>query len=302
MQMRRSLIVIGIPVLAAVLLTTATLVHRQWAYSRTGIAERSFTQPAVSQSQRVTPDGLEFERTLVRDVPFSATQITETTEDLADGNTAIKTSTSMIYRDSKGRTRRDLFSPQPSSAAGNASPTTSIINDPTLGFSYRLDHRASVVRRAVFVIPRNDTRNSSSNSGRQEAAGRGQVLPMPNASGGESGLRVGTGENLPGMKTEALGTRDVEGASAEGTRISMTVPKDTSDNEQPLEIVMERWYSPVLHTVVLVKRNDPRRGATTYRLTGIKREDPAATLFMVPRDYRIYDELGREISADRRAQ
>lgn len=255
-----------------------------------------------SHNRSVTPDGLEFERTLVRDAPFFATQIIETTEDLADGNTAIKTSTSMIYRDSKGRTRRDLFLPQPGSAAGKASPTTSIINDPILGFSYRLDHRSNLARRAVFVIPRNDTRDSSSNSGRQEAAPGGRVLPMPNASGGESGLRAGAGENLPGMKTEELGTRDVEGVMAEGTRISMTVPQGTIDNHQPLEIVMERWYSPTLHTVVLVKRNDPRRGATTYRLTGIKREDPAAALFMVPRDYRIYDELGREISADRRAQ
>jgi hypothetical protein len=295
--------------LAVLLLTTVMLVQRQLAQQKRSDAEnasvanaRAVPQSSRTQSRRVTSDGLEFERTLARDVPFSATQIIETTESLADGNTAVKTSTSMIYRDRQGRTRRDSFSGELSSAAGNASPTMSIINDPILGFSYILDHRASLVRRAVFVIPRSDTRDSSSNSRRQEAAARGQVLPMPGASDAESGLRVGMEENSPGAKTEALGTRDIEGVLAEGTRISMTVPRGTIGNEQPVEIVMERWYSPTLQTVVLVKRNDPRRGGTTYRLTGIKREDPAAALFMVPRNYRIYDELGREISADRRAQ
>jgi hypothetical protein len=37
--------------------------------------------------------------------------------------------------------------------------------------------------------------------------------------------------------------------------------------------------------VVSSRYLDPRRGETTYRLTGLKRGEPDATLFQVPADY-----------------
>jgi len=61
-----------------------------------------------------------------------------------------------------------------------------------------------------------------------------------------------------------------------------------------------RGYSPSLQTVVLVKRSDPRSGTITYRLTNIRRDDPSAILFTVPLDYKMLDQLGREILRDRR--
>lgn len=90
-------------------------------------------------------------------------------------------------------------------------------------------------------------------------------------------------------KTESLGTQNVEGVQAEGTRTVTTIPAGQIGNERAIEIVSERWYSPELQTVVMSKRNDPLVGETTYRLTNINRNEPSRTLFEVPADYKIAD-------------
>jgi hypothetical protein len=51
--------------------------------------------------------------------------------------------------------------------------------------------------------------------------------------------------------------------------------------------VVETWYSPELQEVVFTRRNDPRTGENTYRLTDIKRGEPPVSLFEIPPDYRV---------------
>jgi hypothetical protein len=51
----------------------------------------------------------------------------------------------------------------------------------------------------------------------------------------------------------------------------------------------ESWYSPELQVTVMSKHSDPRAGENVYRLTAIKREEPAAALFAPPPDYTIRD-------------
>jgi hypothetical protein len=88
-------------------------------------------------------------------------------------------------------------------------------------------------------------------------------------------------------ETEPLGKRNIEGIEAEGTRSILTIPAGQIGNEQPIQIVSERWYSPELETVILSKHSDPRFAETTYRLTGISRSEPAKSLFEVPSDYTV---------------
>jgi hypothetical protein len=54
-----------------------------------------------------------------------------------------------------------------------------------------------------------------------------------------------------------------------------------------LEITQERWYSPELRTVVLMRHNDPRFGETSFRLTNINRNEPDAALFRIPANYKV---------------
>jgi hypothetical protein len=86
-----------------------------------------------------------------------------------------------------------------------------------------------------------------------------------------------------------LGTRTIEGVTAQGTRTTRTIPAGEVGNEQPLVITSETWYSPDLKVLVLSKAEDPRIGVTTYRLTNISRAEPAASLFEVPAEYTVTD-------------
>lgn len=88
-------------------------------------------------------------------------------------------------------------------------------------------------------------------------------------------------------RKESLGKQTIEGIEAEGTRYITTIAAGEVGNEQPISIVSESWYSPELQTVVMSKHSDPRVGENTYRLTNIKRTEPAHSLFELPADYTV---------------
>ena len=91
-------------------------------------------------------------------------------------------------------------------------------------------------------------------------------------------------------RTEELGTQNIEGVDAEGTRTITTIPAGAIGNERPIEITYEKWYSKELQIVVMSKHNDPRFGEQTYRLTNIVRSEPDPSLFSLPHGYRLITE------------
>lgn len=93
--------------------------------------------------------------------------------------------------------------------------------------------------------------------------------------------------NSDRVKREELGKQIMEGVEVEGTRTTITIPAGEIDNELPIAIVSERWYSPELQVVVMSKNSDPRTGVSTYRLTNINRAEPDASLFQAPADYTL---------------
>lgn len=103
----------------------------------------------------------------------------------------------------------------------------------------------------------------------------------------------GNGSSVVGYnpgKTESLGTRDFEGVAAEGSRTVTTIPAGAIGNENPIEIVYERWYSKELQLTVYSRHTDPRFGEQIYRLTNISRNEPDRSLFAPPADYKIVSE------------
>jgi hypothetical protein len=87
----------------------------------------------------------------------------------------------------------------------------------------------------------------------------------------------------------SLGTQEIEGIQAQGTRTTETIPAGKIGNEKPIVITTERWYSPDLQVDVLVKHNDPRMGEVVYQLTNVSREEPDPSLFQVPADYTVQE-------------
>src|SRR5690349_4301808 len=60
---------------------------------------------------------------VVKNAPYSAEAVTETTQTLADGNRIAHKTTATTYRDSEGRTRRDMTLPAIGPMAGSDVPS-----------------------------------------------------------------------------------------------------------------------------------------------------------------------------------
>jgi hypothetical protein len=238
---------------------------------RPGPDSRRPAPPPGDQSFRFLSMDMRAGGKTVKSAPFSATAETEFVQRLGNGSTITRKSSALLYRDSEGRTRRDqTLSHVGPFATGDDTPQIVFINDPVAGVNYLLDPRQRTVRKMPS---------------------RGG--PPPDRS--ESRAPMGKPSNAPSnseAQTEALGKQIIEGVEAEGTRSTITIPVGKIGNDQPLEIVSERWYSPVLQEVILSKHSDPRYGINTYRLKNINRTEPSASLFQPPADYTQKEERG----------
>lgn len=256
---------------------------------------------------------------VVKGAPYSAESVTETVQTLVDGNRIVSKNTASVYRDSEGRMRRDqtLGAVGPFAAAGDP-PQTFFINDPVAGVNYILDPRSRIARK--LALPRWDVEQ-------KERAVRVRVITDPakkseakiltedyvgaTPSAGVRVRRPGPPEAVftapmppppsegfgvtefyrhpsnSDSKTETLAKQVIEGVEAEGKRTTVTIAAGQIGNEQPIQIISERWYSPELQTVVMTRHSDPRSGETTFKLTNINRGEPARSLFEVPADYTV---------------
>ena len=88
---------------------------------------------------------------------------------------------------------------------------------------------------------------------------------------------------------QSLGTRQIEGVDAVGTKRVEVIPAGRIGNDRPIEIVDERWESPALKVLVQSRHSDPRTGVVEYRLANISRAEPSHDLFLVPSDYTIVE-------------
>ncbi|HYB93995.1 MAG TPA: hypothetical protein VEC39_03415 [Vicinamibacterales bacterium] len=187
--------------------------------------------------------------------PFSADTVTTTTRVLADGNRLEERTEGSLMRDAQGNLRR--VQTIGGLAGANAPVQIVTITLPQERVQLRLDETRKIAFR--LQLP--------------------PSLPPP----AESGRRGET-------RTEALPPISVDGVRAEGSRTVTTLPAGSVGNEQPIEIVNERWYAPDLQVVVQTRRVDPRFGEVMYRLTNINRGDPPKHLFEVPPDFTIEEQ------------
>jgi hypothetical protein len=229
----------------------------------------------------------------VKNAPYRADQITETTQTLGDGTRIHNERQVTIYRDSQGRVRREL-------------PEEISIMDPNSGAGYMLNTKDMTYRKMTVSV--------SGNSG-----GRGLVTVQTgaavfarrptSATGGGRG-----GEDMPVVFTqsmtdgpaiasvtvdsqtvtttpnkESLGTQTMEGVKAQGERRTSTIEAGAIGNDRPIQIVSERWYSPDLQVEVMTRRSDPRTGEEITRLININRAEPDPSLFQVPAGYQLVE-------------
>jgi hypothetical protein len=208
---------------------------------------------------------------VVTGAPFSATSTSTTNQTLQDGKTTInRTVQGAIYRDSQGRSRREVTftGVGPLAATGGTHKMVAIF-DPVAGVHYMLNPDKKV---AYKMTP---------------PAGAGGNSDKAQAFEQKMQARQAQEEASGALKVDSLGTQNINGVNATGTRTTRTIAAGEIGNSAPIQIVSERWYSPDLQTVVQSTRTDPRFGTTTFSLTNIQTTPPAATLFTLPADYTV---------------
>ena len=225
---------------------------------------------------------------VVTGAPYSAQVTSEFQQTLGDGNKIERKTTTTVYRDGQGRTRREQTLPAigPYSASAEA-PQVIFINDPVAGVSYVLDPARKIARKRKMTRPNI-----------QPAIGPGPVGPPPAANPPRPvpgrplrgiAQRPNAGGRDANVTSESLGNQNIEGILVQGTRVIRAIPAGTVGNQQPIRIASERWYSPELKLNLLVKNTDPMRGLNSTSLTSIRRDEPAASLFQVPADYTVQE-------------
>ncbi|HMV50288.1 MAG TPA: hypothetical protein PLD20_01330 [Blastocatellia bacterium] len=211
-----------------------------------------------------------FETKLVKGAPYSAVTVSESVQMLGDGNRIRQSSTSTVYRDSAGRTRREMMKK-------DGTLQSIVISDPATGINYTLDPQTRTAMKSEFAGMMKKM------AVEQEAMAKKL----------EAEKKVATAKPVQGVSLvekrlgESLGRQMFDGVAAEGTRTTVTIPAGQIGNDLPINIISEQWYSPELQLLVMTKHNDPRTGETTYRLTNINRAEPDSSLFEVPSDYTV---------------
>jgi hypothetical protein len=237
----------------------------------------------------------------VKGAPYSAVEVNETTQMLADGTRIHNESQTQVYRDSEGRVRREM--------GANIA-----IYDPVANASFVLNPKNQTVRKLplgtyVFTSNANGSKTDmqyfrfsttpDSSETLQKladlkaavAAGEGKTTSVTT----HSMIRTGGMEDLmtaatrkavsANVASESLGKRMIEGLNADGTRETSTIEVGAIGNDRAIQIVSERWYSSDLQTIVQTRHADPRTGEETFKLTNVNRSEPAAYLFQVPAGY-----------------
>lgn len=246
----------------------------------------------------------------VKGAPYAAEIVTENMQTLSDGTRISNRTESAVYRDSEGRSRREVSLGKPED--GRKMVT---ILDPVAGVHYMIDSAENKVRK--ITLPKGEgtftfSRRPDGGNGPQitedikivtrtgekavKASAMASVVAGIHAPGQAMRLPA---EAQGNVKTEDLGTRMIAGVQARGTRTTTTIPAGKIGNDRDLVSTWESWYSDELKTVVYSKRTDPRQGESTTTYSNLRRSEQPRSLFEPPAGASV-DEMGPQIQIKRR--
>jgi hypothetical protein len=224
----------------------------------------------------------------VAGAPYSADQTTITTQTLADGNRIVHSSSTKVYRDQQGRTRFEHSLGNIGALSTGQPHTMIMISDPVAGERYNLQPESHTAQKMPFGPGQANKVWFESSSAAKTAPGLTagiSATPMPTTI---MSYRVDSDQSLK-KNSEDLGTQSMQGVQAHGTRTTTIIPAGAEGNEQPMEIVDERWYSAELQTNIKTVHTDPRMGETVFTLANLSRSNPDPSLFQIPADYQVLD-------------
>jgi hypothetical protein len=241
-------------------ITAVLVVSLSWPATAMQLPPSLTVDPAVLLVGEMGP--------VVKDAPYAAEASTEVIQTFLDGNRIVRRTTAKVYRDSRGRTRREQIVRDVAGLAIAGPPQRTVtISDPEAGstFMISVDGAHSQMQRASGTEQRGEAPTL-------------QVAGVP-PSRNETALIVPAWP----VKEEKLGPRTIEGTAVEGTRVTLTIPAGAVGNERAFQSVTERWFSRELQITIASRQTDPRFGEIRYQLTKIDRSEPPAELFQIQR-------------------
>lgn len=215
----------------------------------------------------------------VKGAPYAADVVSESTQVLGDGTRIANKTSQAFYRDSEGRTRREVTFTAPGKA--QESHTVVFIDDPVAGVHYVLNSEKKSAQKLPLPKFKPGVRVMAPASGMMTTTVTGngnQVMTFERRT-------TKSGD----FNTTDLGIQSIEGTSAKGSRISSTVAAGEIGNDRPITTTTESWYSEELQTTVLSKRSDPRFGESSTRTTNLRKGEQPRYLFEVPADYKLLE-------------
>jgi hypothetical protein len=201
--------------------------------------------------------------------PYTATIVTTVDQTLADGNTIHREQTETQARDSQGRTRTEH---QLVSATGAGGKDVVTVVDP-IGETFT----TWVVGSGIATV-----RPMHSPSAPATVGVRSLATSEASSSSSETPARA-----HDDIKTENLGTREIQGVEATGRRTIRTIPAGQEGNAEPIVSTRETWQSRTLNLTLLSIAESPKDGKRMSAVTELQQGEPDAALFQPPPDYNI---------------
>jgi len=209
-----------------------------------------------------------FTITSLRSIPLSGTIEAENQIVDAKGNSRFHRLITKIARDTKGRTRIDV------DLHSIGTP-----NDPKLVTVHSYD---AVTKADLTLFPW------------RKSAMRYEDKALPRPTPGKRLAPIALepdhlGQAPPQIETQRidLGVEVMEGMKLRHGRETCSYPAGFVGHKDAYTVVTDYWYSEELQSFVLVKQLDPSNGVQTLTLSNIHRENPDASLFRFPRDYKV---------------
>lgn len=216
---------------------------------------------------------------VVKDAPYFADIISTYDRTTPGGEKLHREMHSKIYRDTQGRTRREVEQVSPSTGKKLVSV---LINDPVSNTVTSLDPQTMTahVRGGSTITPP-----------RQAVPGSPESVAAPPVA---STVAVEPAAPTAEAKVEELGTQVIEGLTVKGTKITTPLASTAGGNEQPRTLVCSKWVSEELHIEVLTEYDEAPENHRTIRLMNIVRTEPESGLYEIPSGYTVVDSRSHE--------
>jgi hypothetical protein len=207
-------------------------------------------------------------------LPYTYTCTNKTVQTLANGTTITRERTTRMARDSSGRTYTEIHNTLPAGEDGQPREMVNyFVNDPVARTTTMWNSQGKDVTVRHMAEPQ--TIQARPAQERTELP----TVQLPD--------RVDSPKN--DVRREELGTKNIAGVNAKGTRVTQVIPAGRDGNDQPITITTETWRSAEYGLVLESVRDDPRFGTMTREVTEFTAGEPDAALFKDPEGYNVRD-------------